>query len=243
MKKIFFLLTFSFFVSSTFIHAQDEKEKHKDKSKPKIEGSGNIITKDVPVKSFDELSASGVFSVYLKQGGKEEVKIEADDNLQEFFEVKNEGSKLVISMKKDINFKSEKKLKVYVTFKKIKSMELNMVGSLSSEDNLSFDDLNISNKSVGSLDLKMTAQSLNVENKSVGNVKLNGKAENAVIKNNGVGHINAGGFVVQKMDIENSGVGSAEVNAEKELKVKDSFLGKVVNKGTAPVKRMNKVVI
>jgi hypothetical protein len=243
MKKIFIFLAISLFATSVFTHAQDEKEKDKHKSKPKIEGSGNVITKDISVQPFDELKASGVFSVYLKQGGKEEVKIEADDNLQDFFEVKNEGSKLVIAMKKDVNFKSEKKLKVYVTFKNIKSMELSMVGSLSSEDNLNFGDLNINNKSVGSLDLKMTAQTLNIDNKSVGSVKLNGKAENAMIKNNGVGSIQAASFVVQKMDIENTGVGSAEVNAEKELKVKDSFLGKVVNKGNAPVKRMNKVVI
>jgi hypothetical protein len=38
-------------------------------------------------------------------------------------------------------------------------------------------------------------------------------------------------------------VGHAEVNAEKELKVKDSFLGKVTNRGSAPVKKSNKVVI
>jgi hypothetical protein len=49
--------------------------------------------------------------------------------------------------------------------------------------------------------------------------------------------------VVQKMDIDNSGIGSAEVNAEKELKIKDSFLGKVTNKGNATIRRMNKVVI
>ncbi len=45
------------------------------------------------------------------------------------------------------------------------------------------------------------------------------------------------------MEIDNNGVGSATVNAEKELKVLDSFLGKVNNKGNAPVKRKNKVVI
>jgi hypothetical protein len=157
--------------------------------------------------------------------------------------VKNEGSKLSISMKKDVNFSSKKGMKVYVTFKKLKSMELNMVGSLTSDNNLSFDDLDIKNKSVGAIDLTMTAQNLNVDNKSVGNINLNGKAESAVIINKGVGSIKAGDFVVQKMDIENSGVGSAVVNAEKELKVKDSFLGKVSNKGNAPVKRMNKVVI
>ena len=243
MRKIFLFLGVSLLASSLYLQAQDEKDKDKGKDKPRIEGSGNVITKDINVQPFTELTATGVFSVLLKQGSKEEVKIEADDNLQDLFEVKNEGSKLTISMKKDVNFNSKKGMKVYVTFKKLKNMELNMVGSLSSDDNLSFDDLSINNKSVGSLDLKMTAQSLNVDNKSVGNVKLDGKAENAVIKNNGVGSIRAGNFVVQKMDIENTGVGSAEVNAEKELKVKDSFLGHVTNKGNAPVKRMNKVVI
>ena len=243
MKKIFLFLGVSLLISSLSLQAQNEKEKNKSNDKPKIEGSGNIITKDVSVQPFNELSATGVFSVQLKQGDKEEVKIEADDNLQDLFEVKNDGSKLMISMKKDVNFSSKKGMKVYVTFKKIKNMELNMVGSLTSDDNLNFDDLSITNKSVGSLDLKMTAQSLNVDNKSVGHVKLDGKADNAVIKNNGVGSIKAGSFVVQKMDIENSGVGSAEVNAEKELKVKDSFLSRVTNKGNAPMKRLNKVVI
>ncbi len=240
MRKIFLFLATTLLISSLSLQAQDNEKNNK---KPKIEGSGNIITKEISVQSFDEITATGVFNVMLTQGSKEQVKIEADDNLQDLFEVKNDGSKLIISMKKDVNFDSKKQLKVYVTFKKVKNMELNMVGSLSSDDNLSFDDLSIRNKSVGSLDLKMTAQSLNVDNKSVGNVKLDGKAENAVIKNNGVGSIRAGSFVVQKMDIENNGVGSAEVNAEKELKVKDSFLGRVNNKGNAPVKRMNKVVI
>ena len=193
--------------------------------------------------SFDELDVKGVFNVLLTQGSKESVKIEAEDNLQDLFEVKTEGSKLSIGMKKDVNFNSKKKMKVYVTFKKLKSMDLKTVGDISSEANLRFDDLKINNKSVGSVDLKMTAQNLDIDNKSVGNVKLNGKAENALIKNKGVGSVQAADFVVQKMDIDNSGVGNAEVNAEKELKVKDSFLGKVTNKGKATARRMNKVVI
>ena len=77
-----------------------------------------MVTREVSVQSFDELNVSGVFSVLLTQGGKEGVRIEADDNLQELFEVKNEGSKLNISMKKDVNFSSKKKLKVYISFKK-----------------------------------------------------------------------------------------------------------------------------
>lgn len=219
-----------------------QAQKWKDDRK-KIEGSGNVVTKDVAVKSFDELSASGIYSLQLVQGSSESVKIEADDNLQELFEVKNEGSKLVIGMKKDVNIQTKGKLKVYVTFRKLKNMDLNMVGNVSSDKSLSFDDLKIHNNSVGSVDLQLTAGKLEIKNQSVGNVKLSGKADNAIVKNSGVGSLQAASLVVQTMDIDNSGVGSAEVNAEKELKVKDSFLGKVKNKGNAPVKKSGKTTI
>lgn len=243
MRRILLFLSAITMISAFSASAQDiEKDKPKSDSY-RIEGSGNVITKEISVQSFDELNVSGVFSVLLSQGSKEEVKIEAEDNLQTLFEVKNEDSKLSISMKKDVNFNSKKKMKVYITFKKLKSMDLKTVGNVSSDQNLSFDDLKIDNKSVGSVDLKLTTQNLNIDNKSVGNVKLSGKADNVVIKNKSVGSIQAAGFVVQKMDIDNTGIGSAEVNAEKELKVKDSFLGKVNNKGAATIRRMNKVVI
>src|SRR5438552_2301104 len=219
------------------------QEKEKDKKEVKIEGSGNVITKDVAIQSFDQLQVSGVFNVVLTQGSKESVKIEAEDNLQQFFEVKNEGNKLIVDMKKDSHFDPKKKMTVYITFKNLKSMDLKMVGNLTSEGNLSFGDLSLNNKSVGSVDLALNAQKLDIKNKSVGNLKLRGKADNAVIKSNSVGSIKAADFVVQTMDIDNDGVGSAEVNAAKELKVKESFLGKVRNAGSATAKRINKVVI
>ena len=239
MRKYLLLAVLSV-ITFTTVQAQDEKEKS---NKPRIEGSGNLVTKDINVQGFDALNVSGVFSVLLTQGGKEAVRIEADDNLQEYFVVKNEGSTLSISMKKDVNFSSKKKMKVYITFQKLKSMDLKTVGDVSSDQNLSFTDLSLQNKSVGNLDLKLTAQTLTIDNKSVGNVKLNGKANNVTIKNKSVGSIQAANFVVQTMDIDNNGVGSAEVNAEKELKVKENMMSRVTNKGAATIKKTNKVVI
>lgn len=210
-----------------------------------IEGNGKLVTREVPVKSFDALQAGGVYELKLTQGDKESVKIEADENLQELFTVSNEGSRLVISTKKleNKNLKTKNKMRVYVTFRKVKSIEVSTVGNVQSENELSFDNLDLDAQSVGNVHLKLTANQLNLDNKSVGNVHLSGKAENAVVKNKGVGSLEAANFVVQTMDIENSGVGHAEVNAAKTLKVKDSFLGKVKNKGAAPVRSMKKVVI
>ena len=237
MRKVIAIAS-SMFLLATTVFSQKDKDKE-----IKIEGSGNVVTKDVAVQPFDQLEASGIFNVVLTQGNKESLKIEAEDNLQPLFEVKNEGGKLMVDMKKDSHFNSKKKMTVYITFKNLKSMDLKMVGNVTSTGNLNFGDLSLANKSVGSVDLALNAQKLDIDNKSVGNLKLSGKAENAIIRSNSVGAIKASDLLVQTMDIDNDGVGSAEVNAVKELKVKDSFLGKVRNAGSATAKRINKVVI
>lgn len=241
MKKLFLLSLAGLFLTS-LMHAQD-KDRDKDKNRETIEGNGKLVTRDVNISSFDALRASGVYELKLSQGNKETVKIEADENLQDYFNVRNEGNKLVIDMEKlnNKNLKMKNKMKVYVTFKNLKELELKTVGNVSSEEQLSFDNLDLNTKNVGNVDLNLTVKKLNLDSKSVGNVKLSGKANEAVVKNKGVGSLQAGNFVVQTMNIENDGVGSAEVNAEKDLKVKDSFLGKVKNKGNAAVRKMNKV--
>jgi hypothetical protein len=236
MRRILFISALGLLFSSAS-KAQNDRET--------IEGNGKLVTRDVPVKSFSELKANGVYELKLTQGDKETVRIEADENLQEYFTVTNEGSKLIINTEKlrDKNLKGKVKMKVYISFKNLKNLEIATVGSVQSENQLAFDDLDFKNKSVGNVNLNLTANKFNMENKSVGNVELSGKAEDATVKNNGVGSLDASDFIVQTMDIENSGVGNAAVNAQKTLKVKDSFLGKVSNKGAATARKMNKVAI
>jgi hypothetical protein len=236
MRRILFISALGLLFSSAS-KAQNDRET--------IEGNGKLVTRDVPVKSFSELKANGVYELKLTQGDKETVRIEADENLQEYFTVTNEGSKLIINTEKlrDKNLKGKVKMKVYISFKNLKNLEIATVGSVQSENQLAFDDLDFKNKSVGNVNLNLTANKFNMENKSVGNVELSGKAEDATVKNNGVGSLDASDFIVQTMDIENSGVGNAAVNAQKTIKVKDSFLGKVSNKGAATARKMNKVAI
>jgi hypothetical protein len=236
MRKIF-ALALSGMLLTMVAGAQSKSEA--------LEGNGKVVTRDVPVSSFDALKASGIYELKLIQGNKESVRIEADENLHDLFQVRNEGSSLVIDMKKldsqNKNLKVKTSMKVYVTFKSLKNLELSTIGNVTSEDKLTFDDLRIRNKSIGLVDLQLTANKVDVENKSVGNVKLTGKAQDAVVRNSGVGSLEAADFVVQTMNIENTGVGNAEVNAEKNLTVKDSFMGKVKNKGAATARKMNRV--
>jgi hypothetical protein len=238
MKKMTSLL--SMLICATTLMAQERVN---------IEPSGNIITKDISVRPFDAIKASGLYELVLSQGDKESVKIEADDNLQPLFSVSNNGSTLVVDMPKlkdqDIHYKDKNdhslKLKVYVTFKKLKSMDVGVVGNVRSATPLKFDALEIESKNVGNVSLQLTADKLNVKNKGVGNLTLSGKATDATITNSGVGQFDGEDLIVQTMDIENSGVGSANVNVEKDLKIKDTFLGKVSNKGNAKTHKMEGV--
>jgi hypothetical protein len=219
MKKIL-----SLSVSLLLLSIASQAQRDDDDDRSGIKGSGNVITKTLNVQAFEGIELSGVYTAYLTQGIKEEVRIEAEDNLQDLFEVKNEGNHLIVKMKEKINIRNKKPMKVYITFKNLKSMDLKTVGNINSEKDLQFEDLAINNTGVG-------------------NVRLSGTANSVVVKNKGVGNFEAADFVVQKMDIENTGVGFAEVNAEKELKVKDSFLGKVKNRGNATAKRLKRVTI
>ena len=242
MSKILWACLAGFLLSAT-ANAQDNNNK---KEEPEtIEGNGKLVTRDVHVSSFDALQASGVYELKLSQGNSESVKIEADENLQDLFDVHNEGNKLVIGMKKleNKNLRIKDKMTVYVTFRKLKDLSLKTVGNVKSDEQLNFDDLTLNNKSVGNISLKLNADKLELTNKSVGHVRLEGKAQNAVFRNSGVGSLDASNFVVQTMDIENAGIGSARVNAEKNLKVKEGMTGRVHNQGAAQPRRIRRVQI
>lgn len=241
MKKIFiaFMLLA---VGCMQVCAQDNKIK--------IEPSGNMITKEIPVQSFDAINAKGLYELILQQGTKETVKIEADDNLMDLFTVKNNGSTLEIDMPKlkdkNIDFKHKDdhkslRLKVYVTFKELKSLDLSVIGNVRSEATVRADAFNIDSKNIGNVDLKLNTGKLTVENKGVGNITLSGNANNAEVSNKGVGEFDGGDLVVQTMNINNTGVGNANVNVIKDLTIKQSFLGKVNNRGAAKTHRMEGV--
>ena len=217
-----------------------------------VNPSGNIITRDVNVNSFNSVRAEGLYELILTQGDMESVKIEADDNLQDLFKVSNDGSTLVIDMPElknnNINFNDENRnhklnLKVYVTFKQLTGLDVGIIGSVRCTTPLKADAFKIDSKNVGNIELKLAADKLTINNKGVGNITLTGSANNAIITNAGVGKFNGEDLIVQTMDINNSGVGNADVHVEKDLKVKESFLGKVTNSGNAKEHKMDGVEI
>ena len=61
-----------------------------------VSGSGNIVPETRSVSGFRTIEVSGAIDVYIKQDSTTSVKVETDDNLQQYVRVQSNGSTLEI---------------------------------------------------------------------------------------------------------------------------------------------------
>ena len=82
--------------------------------KDKIKGSRTVTIETKTVKPFNSFEVEDNIEVYLESGDKNEIKIEADDNLQEIIELDVHDNNLRIHTNKTAS--SHKKLAVHVVY-------------------------------------------------------------------------------------------------------------------------------
>jgi hypothetical protein len=164
-----------------------------------VEGSGKVIKQERNVSSFDEISSGLPAKVELRQGDKEGVTIETDDNLHQHIETVVEGGRLKLRMKEKNTYPKTNTLTIVVHFKQLKEISLGGSGKMTV--------------------LPMTSKNLKVDLGGSGLVDLQQlKAEVLTISIGGSGHIVAQG----QLSFMNASIGgSGNVSAEK-LAVKDA---------------------
>ncbi len=103
MKRQLFLLILLFTTVITFAQ-----------KKEKIKGSRNVTIQPKDVIAFDAIEVQDELEVLLVKGDKNELELEADDNLQDALSFVNNGNVLVLSTYKNIT--SFKKFALRVTY-------------------------------------------------------------------------------------------------------------------------------
>jgi hypothetical protein len=202
----------------------------------KVKGSGNVVSQDRPIGEFTELHLDGIFNVFISQGDKPSVKVEADDNLQAFIKVDMEGNKLKITDENEENIKKFTKMSVYVTVREIEKLYVDMVGDVVTKDTLNSSIFRfISDESTGKTELNIVTTNLSIESKSLGDLKLAGSAEKLDISYKGIGNIDAFKLKAVEGMIQYSGVGDIDVNVTGNISITSSGTGHVAYKGGAVV--------
>ena len=140
-----------------------------------VRGEGDVVKKERTASSFDGIRVSTGIDVYLKQGDKESITVEADENLHEY--ILTEVRDGVLHVYTDVNIREAKMKRVYVTMKEIRSLKTSSAGDIIGETPLKGDNIEIGASSAGDIKLEVYGKDIEVDISSSGDVTLSGEAE------------------------------------------------------------------
>lgn len=190
------------------------------------------------VGSFDAISISSAFDVFLTQAPDFAVVVSASDpSLRDMIVAEVRNGTLFIGMKKsNISWKSSNKLRAYISAPNLNRIELSGASDLLIENLFKSTDLDV--KISGSSDFSGAIETTNLRLTSSGSsdFKVSGKAQNLKINLSGSSDVKAFGLTVDFCDINCSGTSDVEITANKELSVNVSGASNVSYKGTAVVR-------
>jgi hypothetical protein len=194
-----------------------------------IKGDGNIVKQERQISSFNSLEVGGAFRVYLSQGDKESLTVEADENLLEYITTVVKGNTLKISTSREIS--SPKALNIYLTITDLKEMEISGACKLTCENKLKLNDLEIDCSGASDVELKLAANNLDLDFSGASKVDLFGSANEVSLDLSGASDLDALEMEADKYSANISGASHAKIFVKSELSADVSGAASLKYKG------------
>lgn len=197
----------------------------------RITGSGNIKQEVRTQNAFKSISTSGNYNVYIQQGSKRDIQIEADDNLLPYIITTVDGNELRINTKKGYEIKPSKTINIYVTVEELQELNSSGSGGFYSKSNLKGDKVVFSFSGSTIADMDLNSNALNVRISGSSKVNLKGNVASTTYGISGSGDIDALALHSDDVKVQVSGTGKLDIYADKKLDISVSGMGKVRYKG------------
>ncbi len=196
----------------------------------------------VEAKNFHGISVSNAFDVYLSQSNEEAVAVSASEPKYRD-RIKVEVKDGILRITYDNNFKwphGNKKLKAYVSFKDIKSLDVSGACEVMVTGTIKTDVLSINLD--GASDLKgefVVKKDFSIDLNGASDMNVtNGSAENVKIRASGASNFKGFNLVTNICDAKASGASDISITVNKELSAQASGASDVQYKGDAVMKDM-----
>ena len=201
-----------------------------------IRGSGSISEETYAFTGLTgvQLSTLGELDIHL--GDKEELRIEADANLLQYFETGKDGDVLRIETRRGFNLRPSRAVRYTLTVKKLESIGLSSSGNAHAPA-LAADHFEIRISSSGDLSVDgIEANSLDVHISSSGNVEIGeGVVDRQEIRISSSGDYSGESVRSGEVKVRLSSAGNARLWAERSLEAKLSSAGSVYYRGDPEV--------
>jgi Putative auto-transporter adhesin, head GIN domain len=194
-----------------------------------VEGHGKVVSEERKTGSFTGLKVSSGIDVYLKQGEKESVTVEADENLHEYILTEVRGG--VLNVYTEYNIRSADRKRVYVTMNEINSVKTTSAGDVYGESPINTDRLDLSASSAGDIKLEVKTKNIDIDISSSGDISLTGETDMLRADLSSAGNLNAYDLKSREADVSVSSAGDADINVSERLTARASSAGDVNYKG------------
>lgn len=189
------------------------------------------------VASFNKIEAGEAIEVFLTQGDKEIVKVEAEGVAPEKIITEVSGETLKIHMENG-NY-NNRTVTVYVTFKALEEISCNSAAKIKGKSTINGDELEINVNSAGKVELDVDVKSLEISLSSSGDLLLTGTAEYQETDISSAGKLEAFDLDCRNTKIAVSSGGNAKVTANNELNARANSGGNIRYKGNPDQKNTN----
>lgn len=201
-----------------------------------VRGDGNVITQDRSISGFNSIDVSSALDVEIGQDSSYSVKVEVDNNLQQFVETYKEGDILRVRLANNINIDPTRQMKIYVSAPNYRRLEASGACGLNSRNRLSSNDpieVGLSGACHGNLEIKAPKVSLDLSGAS--NLTLRGETKELFIQGSGSSDVKAFEMLSETADIDVSGAGNIDVFASAKINASASGASNIRYKGNASV--------
>lgn len=143
----------------------------------RVSGNRNVVTKQRKANDdFTGIKVSTGIDLYLSQGNKNKITVEADENLHDIIITEVVDGVLKVYSEKSIW--RAKARKVYVTVKKLNSIKATSGSDVYGEDIIKTDEISI--YATSGADIRITVDAISVETNSTSgsDIKISGKSKN-----------------------------------------------------------------
>lgn len=191
-------------------------------------------TREVGDFDFIAMNISG--KVYISQGNKNEVIIEADDRDMDKIRTEVRGGRLSISTRDNGRWFKwgdgiEGRVNIYITLKELRGVSVSGSGDVISQNTIKTDDFEASISGSGDIEVELDARAVESRITGSGNIELKGSAQRARLGISGSGKYFAEELKVDDYNVTISGSGRAAINTNGELDVRISGSGSVYYSG------------
>jgi len=206
---------------------------------PGERGSGNVITQTREVSGFEAVNLEYPAQVLIKQGNRESLKIEAEDNLLPNLKTRVRNGTLEIFYKRENgkHVNPTKTVRITIVVKDLTDVEFTSAGELIIEK-LDTDKLDVSLSGAGNLKFDdIQVKALHVSLSGAGSVTASGVADDLDMTISGFGDFKGADLHNKDAHVSISGAGSATVWVDDDLTADVSGAGSVSYYGSASVNR------